>query len=281
MRRPERRLPGLYDDVERYDAQHEGRVGDETFYLSLARRLRRRRGRLRVFEAACGTGRIARRLAAAGHLVVGTDLSGDMVARARRGEPESGAARRRLRFEVGDMRDGPPGDEDPFDLAVVAHNSFSHLHDADDALRTLQACRGALGPDGHIVLAIFTPDDIRRASRGAELRFMDSFPLPRRGGARRRPRVRVYESSTYDESSGLARFVWYYEYEAGTEAVAFTLRLWEPQEIRELLEQAGFELEGEFGNYRFAGFRPGDELYIPLARMKAKDGDAGGAGLAL
>jgi ubiquinone/menaquinone biosynthesis C-methylase UbiE len=66
----------------------------------------------RALDAACGTGRHARRLIERGHEVVGLDASPEMLARARENLPAA-------RFESGDLSDLPFRDAE-FDLAVCA-----------------------------------------------------------------------------------------------------------------------------------------------------------------
>lgn len=66
----------------------------------------------RAPDAACGTGRHARRLIDCGHAVVGVDATAEMLARAREHVPEA-------HFQHGDLRDLPL-DDGGFDLAVCA-----------------------------------------------------------------------------------------------------------------------------------------------------------------
>lgn len=99
-----------------------------------------------VLDVPCGDGRIALRLAAAGHAVIGIDVAAEELDRARAlaagaGPPAS--------FVAGDLRALP--DVGPVDGVVSWGNSFGYLVPADTA-RSLAGMRRALRPGGRLVL---------------------------------------------------------------------------------------------------------------------------------
>jgi SAM-dependent methyltransferase len=103
----------------------------------------------RVFEPACGTGRLLFRLATAGYRVLGLDLNPRAVAYCnrrlnRRGYPES--------VFVGDMADFllPR----PVDAAFNMINSFRHLLSEQQAAAHLKCIAAALKPGGIYVLGL-------------------------------------------------------------------------------------------------------------------------------
>ena len=102
---------------------------------------------LRVLDVPCGNGRIARRLAAAGHEVAGIDIAPEEVALARAAAPD-------VRFEVGDLRALP--DLGAFDAVVSWGNSFGYLRPA--------RVRGVAGRDARGAAAR-RPADPRVADR--------------------------------------------------------------------------------------------------------------------
>ncbi len=101
---------------------------------------------LRVLDVPCGNGRIARRLAAAGHEVAGIDIAPEEVALARHAAPE-------VRFEVGDLRALP--DLGAFDAVVSWGNSFGYLRPAESAA-SLAGMYAALRPGGRLILESLT-----------------------------------------------------------------------------------------------------------------------------
>jgi SAM-dependent methyltransferase len=108
------------------------------------------RGQCRLLDVPCGEGRLARPLAAAGHDVVGVDLSGEAIERLRQDAAAVGTTVTGL---VGDMRtlgatlSGQP----PFDGACCMGNSFGYLN-GRDTLTFLGDLAAALRPGGRFVL---------------------------------------------------------------------------------------------------------------------------------
>ena len=99
----------------------------------------------RALDAACGTGRHARRLADRGHRVVGVDGSPEMLARAQAQVPEG-------HFSQGDLRDLPLP-SDAFDL-VVCSLAFDHV--AELAQPVAELAR-VLRPSGRLVVSDVHP----------------------------------------------------------------------------------------------------------------------------
>lgn len=106
----------------------------------------------RVADLGCGPGRVTAHLASLGLSVFGLDLSGSMLAVARREHPG-------LRFEQGSMQrlDLPDGSLD----GVVSY--YSTIHTPEDELPALYAeFRRVLAPGGHLLLALQAGDEPRR-----------------------------------------------------------------------------------------------------------------------
>jgi len=98
-----------------------------------------------ALDAACGTGRHARRLVGLGHEVLGIDLTPEMLRRAAENVPEA-------RFVEGDLRK-IPADDAQFDL-VVCGLALAHLPDLDPGVRELAR---VLKPGGRLVVSALHP----------------------------------------------------------------------------------------------------------------------------
>jgi ubiquinone/menaquinone biosynthesis C-methylase UbiE len=110
----------------------------------------------RVLDAPCGTGRIARRLAAAGLDVTGVDRAPRFIATARE---TGGAPGARVTYVEGDLRQLPvPG---PFDAVVCWFTSFGY-HDDDECRRVLAEFSRVLRPGGTVLIETMHHDGVVR-----------------------------------------------------------------------------------------------------------------------
>jgi len=112
-----------------------------------------------ALDAACGTGRHARRLVELGHRVVGVDGSPEMLAKAKSDVPGAD-------FREGDLT-SLPVDAASFDVAVCAL-ALEHVADLDTAMSELAR---VVRPGGRIVLSDLHPTAV--AVGGAAF-FMDA-----------------------------------------------------------------------------------------------------------
>ena len=100
----------------------------------------------RILDAPCGHGRISRRLAAAGMVVTGVDLTPAYIEQARsdpRLVPDA------VDYRVGDLRALPV--DGPFDAVVCWLNSFGYYDDAD-CHRVLEEFHRVLRPGGVVTI---------------------------------------------------------------------------------------------------------------------------------
>jgi SAM-dependent methyltransferase len=121
----------------------------------------------RLLELACGTGRHALELAAAGYRVTATDISPDMLAVARR-RPNSGGAA--VEFVEADMRNAALGAA-MFDGAVCFFDSIGYVQTNDAIVETFRNTRRLLRPGGVMIFEFwhaaamlrgFDPTRVRR-----------------------------------------------------------------------------------------------------------------------
>jgi SAM-dependent methyltransferase len=228
-------------DYDRF-VNWEGRLQHE---LPFFERLFERHGVRSVLDAACGTGHHAIALVQRGYRVVGTDLSLEMVERARQNAAAAGVD---ARFEVVGLGDAA-GLEEQFDAAICLGNSLPHLLTGDAVSTALADFAAVLRPGGLLVLQNRNFDRV-----WAE-------------------RERFMGPQSYRDGSGEWLFVRFYDFHEGT--ITFNMvRLrregtgWvqdvEATELRPIfrdglvaaLANAGFGEMAFFGGYDGAGFDP-------------------------
>lgn len=99
----------------------------------------------RALDAACGTGRHAKRLVELGHDVVGVDVTPEMLSRARTNVPQAS-------FLEGDVRSIPAADAE-FGV-VVCGLAIAHLEDPAAGISELSR---VLRPGGQLVISVLHP----------------------------------------------------------------------------------------------------------------------------
>jgi len=190
-----------------------------------------------VLDLACGNGRYMDAFAAAGHAMIGFDLSPYLLGRAA----ESPA--RRGRLAQGDMRRLPFRDG-CFGGVVNMFTSFGYFDDDDENRRVPAEVARVLRPGGVFVIDFVNAGPVRAA------------PLPHTR--------RESEGYTIDEDRGLSgdgRFLvkhvtvdraadsFHLEYDE-------RVRLFTPDELRGMLEAAGIAVTHTFGDYDAGPFDP-------------------------
>jgi SAM-dependent methyltransferase len=112
---------------------------------------------LRILDCACGIGTQTLGLAQRGHTLMGIDLSGAAISRAKR---EAGLRNLSIQFEVADMRSLSSIPETGFDVVVAADNALPHLLDDQDLARAVQQIAGKVRPGGLFLASIRDYDQV-------------------------------------------------------------------------------------------------------------------------
>jgi SAM-dependent methyltransferase len=186
-----------------------------------------------LLEVGCGDGRLARRLAALGHTVVGIDTSLAMLRRAT--DPAQPG------FTVAAMDMRSLAFSRHFSAAIIAHNTLNLLPGEAAVRQTLTACRAALQPDGRLLLHLFLPETPPPPEKRMQFAIM---PLPE-GGQLLKEIVRHYapdgesmvliERYKYRPSGGGAAFANYRQ--------EMRLLAWPPERWRQLFREIGWRVD--------------------------------------
>jgi SAM-dependent methyltransferase len=232
-----------------YDALHAFMVRDVEYWRWLAGPSPRR-----VLELACGTGRVAIPLARDGHDVVGVDIEPSMIEAARRKAGSLPA-----RFEQADMRDFTCA---PVDLVIVPFNGTRLLLDRKDFTRCMTCVKRALRPEGRFAIDVTMPRPDQLVDELPPATYHHRDPLT--GAAITATHVRRYDRFlqriTLDAT---------FTFEDGTQVrEQLEQRVYFPQELVGLLEQAGFRLVERYGDYDRAPLAAGSPQLLFVAARR-------------
>jgi len=212
-------MPSPYDTIaELYDPWSASVVEDVSFYLEEARR-----SGGPVVELGVGTGRIAVPIAADGIRVIGVDSSRAMLEVCARRAALAGVD---VDLRVGDLRQPPVAERVP--LVICPFRSLLHMHTDEDRRKVLAAAHELLVHGGLFAFDVFTPDalDIEQTQD----RWVEREPG-------------IFEHALWDEDARTLTLTVRGDERETTMALAWL----SPDEWRDLIEAAGFEVEACYG----------------------------------
>lgn len=220
-----------------------------------------------VLEVACGTGRIAVRLAQEGIDITGFDLSPELLEIAR----SKGLGMSNVKWILGDMRTFDVGKK--FGFVISPGHSFQFMTTPDDQVKCLEQIRCHLVPDGILVLHLDQQDFSWLAGLiNKEPVYRTSMVVhPTTGKNFRRSWAWAFEPATQNTT---VRVNWEEINENGD-----TIQVWKmepkrlhcifPFEMEHLLRRVGFSVEAVYGDFFKSEFTSESGQMIWVARNKA------------
>jgi ubiquinone/menaquinone biosynthesis C-methylase UbiE len=209
----------------------------------------------RVLDLACGTGNVAEILATLGYEVVGVDISAPMIAEARRKTAQRGLS---IIYHVQDAAElnlsGPP-----FDLCLSLFDSLNYIIEPVRLFRAIQRVHQHLHQNGWFIFDI-------NSVFALEKHLFDQENLDANA------RLRYIWRSEYDPQTRLChihmRFILHedkegIDHEFRETHVQFAYR---EEEIREMLEQAGFDQIETYHAYTLKPVHPTTDRIFFIAR---------------
>jgi SAM-dependent methyltransferase len=235
--------------VEVYDAEASW-TRDDNYFIALIDET----PEARVLDLGCGTGRLALKLAAAGHAVTGIDPSSAALAAAR-----AKAGAERVTWIHGTAASAP---EAAFDIAVMTGHVSQFLLGEDEWVGTLRALWRSVVPEGRLAFHAYDP-----ASRIWE----------RWNPQDSRRQVAMRDGTTvsiWTEVTGLCddtvSFAHHYLFPNGQELQSDSrLRFWNEQRLRHSVINSGFSIERVHGGWLGEPVGAGDGELIVVARRHA------------
>ena len=201
---------------------------------------------LPVLDLACGAGRHLEELRSRGRTAFGLDLSMPMLNRAhKRGFP----------VVRGDMRDIPFAGQS-LGLVTSFFTSFGYFDDPDDDAATLKEVRRVLRPEG-----VFALDYLNAALVRADLETEDSRQVGDRRVSQRR--------ALLDGGRFVEKTIQVEDPSGSVQQFHERVRLYDANELLDLLEEHGLVPFVTFGDYSGAALHADSPRVIVLARTTA------------
>ena len=248
----------LYAEWARvYDCYYPDRSSEVEFWAGLGAQFGHR-----WLDLMCGTAEVSLELARRGYRVLGVDLSPSMLAvAAERLAAAADYPARNLSLAQGEAG-ALPAARGTIDFALVGGNgSFNHL-DEPQARTALGELRRVLHPGGGLGMELVNPHLLKEV-----------YPVRTFGPLRPPPGVWVEKESHnhYDQAAGLFHIHQVAQYEIdgerGEYEVDFALCVWKPDQIRAMLEEAGFGNVRTYGDYDLQEFDPWSSDLLVVADL--------------
>jgi len=222
-----------------------------------------------ILEVACGTGRIAIRLAQKGARVVGLDLSSEMIEVAR----QKSIGIENIRWVAGDMRSFEL--KEKFNLALIPGHSFQNLNTAQDQVACLESIKRHLHPGGLLVVHIDHMNIENMIWLGnlcmekGEFKAEEQFKHPDTGH-----QIQALQAWTYQPSTQTAvlQSVWEELNSDGQvinrmERESIQLHVVFRFEMEHLLARTGYKIENVFGDFYRHELQDGSPGMIWVAKL--------------
>lgn len=233
--------------AQTYDASVPDWPGEIDFYRELASKVKSGRGTM--LEVACGTGRVAIRLAQDGVNVVGLDISPAMLAVAR----QKSSRLENIRWVQADMRSFDLGEQ--FELAIIPGHAFQNLNTPQDQVACLECIKRHLTPAGTLVVHLDHQDfgwlgDLV-SGKGGVFEAAEQFQHPQTGRLVRPSRAWSYEPAS---QTAICQTAWEEVDENGQ-----VIKRWQTDPVRlhcvfrfemeHLLGRVGYAVEAVWGDF--------------------------------
>lgn len=201
----------------------------------------------RLLDVCCGHGRHATVLAQWGLHVTGFDLSAPFLQVARERARQEGVPLELVRADVRAF----PFRTATFDMAISMFTSFGYFEDDQENAWVLHEVARVLKPEGRYILDLANLDFVRHQPPASQWEHEGA---------------RVHTTYIYNEASRRAITCRTATFPNGrTEVYESSVRMYEPEEIKQLLLQAGLRPHKVYGSYDGEPLHPSRKRMILLA----------------
>jgi SAM-dependent methyltransferase len=205
-----------------------------------------------VLDLCCGPGRHSLALARRGIQVTGVDRSEFLMAKAKEGAAKSNLE---IEFVSDDMRSFVR--DNSFSLILNFFTSFGYFDDKEDDLKVLRNAYRSLKPDGAILIELLGKEPLAR-------KYLATISTDLGDGALLIQRHEIREDWTR------CRNEWILLKDGAAKTFNFHTRLYSGQEMKDILQKAGFEEVKLFGDLDGNEYGVNADRLIAVGRKKLR-----------
>ena len=211
-----------------------------------------------LLDLACGTGRMAIRLAAQGYEVTGVDLIPEMIAH---GKKKAAAKDVSVNWQVADAREFQVGQQFPFIFMLM--NAFQFLLTRTDYEALFARVREHLSPDGYFLFETRNPNprNLQQVRNPEGQR----YTLPD-GGTLITTEQQIYDPLTQIQHYTGTRTFNHADGQQEEKTLRVALRYIYPQEMEALLHYNGFKIHTIYGNWQREPFTADSRAMIVICQ---------------
>jgi SAM-dependent methyltransferase len=255
----------MYEQIARYyDLIHAQLTADLPLLQTLAQEADGP-----ILELGCGTGRLLRPLARAGHRVTGVDNSEEMLAYCRQKlANETAETRTRITLVKTDLLaldTALRASNERFALAVVSHNTLMHLT-LNQVSEMLQQLRPYLSENGRLFIDVANPFLWAETADSAHLTLENQLTDPQTDA-----HILQFATGYRDEQAHIQHVTWIFDVSAagGGPVQRYLSQMvyhyFYPHELELALQAAGYRLLHFWGDYDQISFNEDSERLLILA----------------
>jgi SAM-dependent methyltransferase len=247
----------FYQQPALYDMEYTQRTHDVSWYRALATDVET------VLELGAGTGRVTLPMALTGAHVTAVDLCRPMleVLQGRRANLPDPT---RIELVQADFTRLDLGKR--FDLVVLPFNALQHVYTPDDFLALMETVHKHLARGARFALDVAVPAHDVWTGRDPDARHELRTMADPDGG-----KLMTWENGTYDPITQIYTVRYHYQRASGErQLVRLPLRMYHPQDLLTLLNQAGLQVARKAGGFDGRPLKPGSTTLV-LELMSAED----------
>lgn len=257
----------FYATIARYyDSEHHDKDEDFDFYEDIAAAALTDDDPILIIGS--GTGRLALRLAAAGHIVHGIEIEPAMIERARR-KLDTFPQRSRVTFHHGDALTLPL--DQTFGMAIIPYNTLMHFLSLEEQRTLLTRIHTWLHPGGLLVIDLPNAGESFAAQDTEAITLERTFIDQDTGDL-----VMQQSSSRLDRAEQLMYVTWIYDAIGPDGALKRTIvpvviYYFFLREITLLLESCGLSIDAVMGDFDGSPYGDGAPRMLIIAKRDEDD----------